>query len=90
MVANRALAPASKLAVEDWAAHDVYLENEQKLQVQHFYRGMDFLLEHQEAIQKEIFWSTANLLNLSVDLIFFDTTNTYFEIDDPGVPELKA
>ena len=90
MVANRALAPASKLAVEDWAAHDVYLENEQKLQVQHFYRGMDFLLEHQEAIQKEIFWSTANLLNLSVDLIFFDTTNTYFEIDDPGVSELKA
>ena len=90
MVANRALAPASKLAVEEWAAHDVYLENEQQLQVQHFYRGMDFLLEHQEAIQKEIFWSTANLLNLSVDLIFFDTTNTYFEIDDPGVSELKA
>jgi transposase len=90
MVANRALAPASKLAVEEWAAHDVYLENEQQLQVQHLYRGMDFLLEHQEAIQKEIFWSTANLLNLSVDLIFFDTTNTYFEIDDPGVSELKA
>jgi transposase len=90
MVANRALAPASKLAVEDWAAHDVYLENEHPLQVQHFYRGMDFLLEHQEAIQKEVFWSTANLLNLSVDLIFFDTTNTYFEIDDPGVSELKA
>jgi transposase len=90
MVANRALAPTSKLAVEEWAAHDVYLENKQKLQVQHFYRGMDFLLEHQEAIQKEVFWSTANLLNLSVDLIFFDTTNTYFEIDDPGVSELKA
>ena len=90
MVANRALAPASKLAVEEWAAHDVYLENEQQLQVQHLYRGMDFLLEHQEAIQKEIFWSTANLLNLSVDLIFFDTTNTYFEIDDPGLSELKA
>ena len=90
MVANRALAPTSKLAVEEWAAHDVCLENKQKLQVQHFYRGMDFLLEHQEAIQKEVFWSTANLLNLSVDLIFFDTTNTYFEIDDPGISELKA
>ncbi len=90
LVANRALAPKSKLAVEEWAANDVYLGNDQDLQVQHLYRGMDFLLEHQDAIQKEVYWSTANLLNLSVDLIFFDTTNTYFEIDDPGDSELKA
>jgi len=90
MVANRALAPKSKLAVEEWAANDVYLDNDQDLQVQHLYRGMDFLLENQDVIQKEVYWSTANLLNLSVDLIFFDTTNTYFEIDDPGDSELKA
>jgi transposase len=48
------------------------------------------MLEHTEAIQKEVFWSTANILNLTVDLIFFDTTNTYFEIDEPGPSELKA
>ena len=53
MVANRALAPASKLAVEDWAAHDVYLENEQKLQVQHFYRGMDFLLNTKKPFKRK-------------------------------------
>jgi transposase len=29
-------------------------------------------------------------LNLTVDLIFFDTTNTYFEIEEPGPSELKA
>jgi hypothetical protein len=51
---------------------------------------MDFMLEHTDAIQQEVFWSTANLLNLTVDLIFFDTTNTYFEIDEPGPSELKA
>jgi transposase len=90
MVANRALAPSSKLAIEQWAAEEVYLGDHQPLQVQHFYRAMDFLLEHGEAIQKEVFWSTANLLNLTVDLIFFDTTNTYFEIDEPGPSELKA
>jgi len=90
MVANRALAPSSKLAIEQWAAQDVYLGNEEKLQVQHCYRAMDFLLEHQEIIQQEVFWSTANLLNLTVDLIFFDTTNTYFETDEPGPSELKA
>ncbi len=29
-------------------------------------------------------------MNLTVDLIFFDTTNTYFETDDPGDSEIKA
>jgi transposase len=90
LVANRALAPSSKLAVEEWANNDVYLGNQKPIQVQHLYRGMDFLLEHQDTVQKEVFWSTATLLNLTVDLIFFDTTNTYFEIDDPGPSDLKA
>ena len=90
MVANRALAPSSKLAIEQWAADEVYLGEHQPLQVQHCYRAMDFLLEHDEAIQKEVFWSTANVLNLTVDLIFFDTTNTYFEIEEPGPSQLKA
>jgi transposase len=90
MVANRALSPSSKLAIEQWAADEVYLGSEQELQVQHFYRAMDFLLEHTAAIEKEVYWSTASILNLTVDLIFFDTTNTYFETDDPGPSELKA
>jgi transposase len=90
MVANRALAPSSKLAIEQWAADEVFLGEHEPLQVQHFYRAMDFLLEHGEAIQKEVFWSTSNILNLTVDLIFFDTTNTYFEIDEPGPSDLKA
>jgi len=91
MVANRALSPSSKLAIEQWAAEEVFLGgDESPLQVQHFYRAMDFLLEHAERLQKEVFWSTASLLNLTVDLIFFDTTNTYFEIEEPGPSELKA
>jgi transposase len=90
MVANRALAPSSKLAIEQWAADEVYLGHEETLQVQHFYRAMDFVLEHADQIQEEVFWSTANLLNLTVDLIFFDTTNTYFQSEEPGDSELKA
>ncbi len=50
-----------------------------------FYRAVNFLLEHREAIQEEVFWSAANLLNLTVDLIFFDRTSTCFEIDEPGL-----
>ena len=90
MVANRALAPCSKLAVEEWAANDVHLDIENPLQIQHLYRSMDFLLEHDNEIQEKVFWATASLLNLTVDLIFFDTTNTYFEMDDPGDSALLA
>jgi transposase len=90
MVANRALDPSSKLALEQWAADEVYLGDEQVFQVQHFYRAMDFLLEHAEKIQEEVFWSTATLLNLTVDLIFFDTTNTYFQSEEPGDSDIKA
>jgi transposase len=90
MVANRALAPCSKLAVEEWAQKDVYLDIEQPIQVQHLYRSMDFLLEHASVIQEKVFWATAHLLNLTVDLIFFDTTNTYFEMEEPEESELIA
>jgi transposase len=46
-----------------------------------FYRAMDFLLDCDEEIQREVFFSVANLLNLEVDVIFFDTSSTYFETE---------
>ena len=96
MVANRALAPTSKRAVEEWAKEDVALGNEEEIKVQHLYRAMDFLLEHEEAIQREVFFATDDLLNLlvpvsvvgvEVDLIFFDTTSSYFELDEEDEDE---
>ncbi len=84
LVANRALAPSSKLAALEWATADVALPGVGDLGAdpQVFYRAMDFLLEADEAIQKEVFFSVANLFNLEVDVILFDTTSTYFETED--------
>jgi transposase len=79
MVANRALAPSSKLATSEWVEKDVYIPDLPEVGVQVLYRGMDFLLEHQDELEKEIYWSVADLMNLEVDLLFFDTTTTYFE-----------
>jgi transposase len=90
MVANRALNPSSKLAIEEWANQKVDLDLTQPLQVQHFYRGMDLLLENAELVQKKVFEATASLLNLIVDVVFFDTTNISFETEDPQGSELKA
>ena len=90
MVANRALNPTSKLSMVDWANNNVDLDISEPLQVQHFYRGMDLLLENAELVQKKVFDATASLLNLIVDVIFFDTTNIYFETEDMGGSALQA
>jgi len=50
--------------------------------VYNLYRAMDFLLEAAEEIQREVFFSCANPLNLEVDLIFFDTTSVCFETEE--------
>ena len=82
LVANRAINPQSKLSAVAWIKDDVVIENISEVTDDHAYRAMDFLLEADEAIQKEVFFSVANLLNLEVDLLFFDTTSTYFECDE--------
>jgi transposase len=87
MVANRAVDPASKLSTEHWVNNETYIPDLLSVSVHQLYRSMDFLLEHDTSIQKSIFFSIANLFNLEVDLIYFDTTSTYFEIDDPDEAE---
>lgn len=82
MVANRALAPRSKLSVSDWVAQDVVLPDVETLPVQQLYRAMDVLLKAQEAVQLTVFDQIAHLLNLEVDLLYFDTTSTYFEVEE--------
>ena len=82
LVANRALDPRSKLGVERWVGRKVHIEGLAQVHAQTLYRAMDFLLEHAEEVQRAVFFSVANLFNLEVDLIFFDTTSTYFELDE--------
>ncbi|MGA2160437.1 MAG: IS1634 family transposase [Dehalococcoidia bacterium] len=82
MVANRALAPSSKLAIEEWVEQDTFIPDLPLVPVQQLYRSMDFLLEADSAIQHDVFFSIANLFNLEVDLLYFDTTSTYFETEE--------
>jgi transposase len=89
MTANRALAPDSKRGVEEWVREDVALGNPEPIDLQHLYRAMDVLLEYREIIHKEVYFAVADLLNLEVDLIFFDTTSTYFERDEEDEDGLR-
>jgi hypothetical protein len=86
LVANRALAPSSKLAAAGWASDDVAIPGLEHTSDDACYRAMDWLLEIQAALEQETFHQVANLLNLEVDLLFFDTTSTYFQLDEPDEP----
>lgn len=85
MVANRACAPASKLyCFEQWLREDVRVHGADELELHHLYRAMDFLDEERETIEKEVFFSVSDLLNLDVELIFYDTTSLHFEVEQPA------
>lgn len=83
LVAQRALKPGSKLAATDWVANRVAIEGLAGFSDDQAYRAMDFLLEALAEIAGEIFGSVAHLLNLDLDIVFVDTTSTYFELDVP-------
>jgi hypothetical protein len=90
LVANRAIDPSSKLAATTWVAERVAVGGLDTLDVDACYRAMDWLLEIEADLAEAVYWSVADLLNLEVDLLFFDTTSTYFEIecaDDPAEGE---
>lgn len=82
MVANRlSPTPLSKLAGCAWVERRVFIEELGSLSEDACYRAMDFLRQALAELAEAVFFSVANLLNLQVDILFFDTTSTYFERD---------
>jgi hypothetical protein len=92
MVCQRCLEPASKLEATRWLGRDVVIDGIGGVSDDELYRAMDFLLACAERVQESVFFSLANLLNLEVDVIFFDTTSTYFEVevDDDAIENGEA
>jgi hypothetical protein len=69
LVANRALAPSSKLAAADWITHDVHIDGLAATDDDACYRAMDWLHQVTDDLEKQVFDEVANLLNLEVDLL---------------------
>jgi hypothetical protein len=86
LVAGRALSPSSKLAASEWVNRDAEIPGLPQITDDALYRAMDFLLEIAPALERAVFHQVANLLNLEVDLLFFDTTSTYFSIEEADEP----
>lgn len=93
LVANRALAPASKLAAAEWMNHDVEIprlaatltaassDGDPLVDEDACYRAMDWLRDAGQVLARNIYFNVVDLLNLEVDVLFFDTTSTYFETE---------
>jgi Transposase DDE domain len=98
LVAARAIAPASRLATAAWLTRRTHITDLTDVPPDgvdgelpgvsddECYRAMDWLIDAAPGVEREVFWSLANLLDLEVDLLFFDTTSTYFCIDDADAP----
>jgi hypothetical protein len=89
LVANRALAPSSKLAAAAWITNDVHIDGLPATDDDACYRAMDWLFSIRGELEQEIYHQVADLLNLQVDLLFFDTTSTYFEVEDADLPAAR-
>jgi hypothetical protein len=82
MVANRlSVKPLSKLAGCGWVAERAFVEGLCEVSDDACYRAMDFLHAALPALQERVFFCVASLLDLEVDLLFFDTSSTYWETE---------
>jgi len=81
LVCQRACEPGSKLAATGWVAQRVAIAGCPGFTDDAAYAAMDFLLDALGEIAAEVFGSVAHLLNLDLDIVFVDTTSTYWETE---------
>ena len=73
MVANRlSVKPLSKLAGCEWVAERAFIEGLARVSDDACSRAMDFLPAALPELQERVFFTVASLLDLEVDLLFFD------------------
>jgi transposase len=91
LVANRALAPESKLGLYERWLEEVFWPGAEDVELHHLYLALDQLAEEKERIEEAVFFRVADLLSLDVDLLFYDTTSVHFEIEteDEGPKGLR-
>src|SRR4051812_20417578 len=98
LVAARAIAPASKLATAAWLTRRTHIAEltdappntvagePPGVGEDECDRAMDWLIGAAPEVERAVFWSLASLLDLEADLLFFDTSSTYFCTEDGDRP----
>ncbi len=82
MVSNRlSVKPLSKLAGCAWVRERAFIDGLAEVSDDECDRAIDFLHAALAELQERVFFTVAKLLDLEVDLLFFDTSSTYWETD---------
>lgn len=82
MTIHRLIDPSSKLRLTDLFQRIDFPEI-QELDYQKILRSLVYLYKHKDLIEKDLFERQKDLFNLTVDLVFYDITSTYFEGHGP-------
>ncbi len=82
MVINRCVAPLSKLGTTRWIPRTCYKVmngyTDLDLDVEYFYRSMDYLLRIKDKLELVLFEKLRTLFSVNVKLTFYDITSSYF------------
>jgi hypothetical protein len=78
LVLQRLLEPGSDRQGAEWV-QTVEAAGFDRLRLPHFYRTVGQLWRWKERIEQHLFERGLDLFNQELDLVFFDTTSTYFE-----------
>lgn len=91
MVVNRCVEPLSKLGATRWVETTCYKMMkgyvDLSLDVNHFYRSMDYLLRVKDEVELAIFRRLQNLFSINVKLTFYDITSSFFYSDSCPISE---
>jgi len=86
MVLNRLLEPKSELATHRWA-NGLYGLSE-VFDLNRWYRGLDFLIEHKDKLEADLYEGQKDLFNQEVDMVLMDTTSVVYFGDGETADEI--
>lgn len=69
---------ASERSTGHWYTHDLFVPGKLPLTKDDWYRTLDVLIAHKDAIEQAYFETNRNLFSQSLDLVLFDTTSIYY------------
>ena len=85
MVLNRLTAPSSKRQLPLWQEECFEIN---KYELHQYYRAMDYLIEHKDRIEKNIFDRMRTLFAQDIDIVLFDTTSLVYYGEGDETEEL--
>lgn len=83
MIMGRIISPDSKLSLTRWYQNLYTQERLPKtIDVHRLYTTLDYLIDHKEAIEKELYQQLQKKRYLDTTVVFYDLTSSYFEGSD--------